>query len=429
MTTKFAFLQLFSYDPQAQPANNTGSQTLSVENKTYYDKQLIRYATPNLVHMQFGQERDIPQKAGQKIEFRSFASLGKALTPLTEGVTPDAQTLSASAIEATVHQYGGFVALTDILDMTAIDPVITETVRLIGDQAGQTLDTIVRDILNTGTNVGYASKISGGVETEITSRYLIDADCKLTVKEVEKQYTELKSQNAPKIDGYYVCIAHPKALYDLKRDPEWRDVQKYTDNVSKIFKNEVGEIGGVRFVETTEAKIFKGDPFLNASSTPLATLTVGSAISSASTSISVTPYLPTNSNVGRYILIPTTGGVVRRKITAVTAVSTTGATLTIDESVNNVAADAVIYPGEGGANNGAVFSCLFFGANAYGKTKVEGGGLKTIIKPLGSGGTSDPLDQRSTIGWKALATAEILIPQYLRRLEVGGSYVGSTKAN
>lgn len=426
MTAKFAFLQLFTYNPQAQPANNTGSQTLSVENKTYYDKQLIRYATPNLVHMQFGQERDIPQKAGQKIEFRSFASLGKALTPLTEGVTPDAQTLSASAIEATVHQYGGFVALTDILDMTAIDPVITETVRLIGDQAGQTLDTIVRDILNTGTNVGYASKISGGVETEITSRYLIDADCKLTVKEVEKQYTELKSQNAPKIDGYYVCIAHPKALYDLKRDPEWRDVQKYTDNVSKIFKNEVGEIGGVRFVETTEAKIFKGANISGNGNGGHTALTVKTAISSATTSLVVSEIVLT-SEVGRYILIPTTGGVVRRKITAITA--STDTTLTLDENINNVAQGATIYPGEGGANNGAVFSCLFFGANAYGKTKVEGGGLKTIIKPLGSGGTSDPLDQRSTVGWKALATAEILIPQYLRRLEVGGSYVGSTQAN
>ena len=79
-----AFLQLFAYDPQAQPANNTGSPTLSVENQTYYDKQLIRYAMPNLVHLQFGQERDIPQKAGQKINFRNFHSLGKMTEPLVE---------------------------------------------------------------------------------------------------------------------------------------------------------------------------------------------------------------------------------------------------------------------------------------------------------------------------------------------------------
>ena len=50
-------------------------------------------------------------------------------------------------------------------------------------------------------------------------------------------------------------------------------------------------------------------------------------------------------------------------------------------------------------------------------TKVEGGGLKTIIKQQGSGGTEDPLDQRSSVGWKALKTAEILVENYMVRVE------------
>lgn len=418
----YTILQLFAYDPQAQPANNTGSATLSYENKTYYDKQLIRYAQPNLVHLQFGQERDIPKRAGQTIEFRSFASLGKALTPLTEGVTPDAQSMEVNHIEATVKQYGGFVALTDVIDMAAIDPVVTEAVRLIGDQGGQTLDTVARDILNTGTNVAYAPIISGGVETEINGRHLINATSKLTVKEVEKQYTELKSQNAPKIDGYYVCIAHPKALYDLKRDPEWRDVQKYTANVSKIFRNEVGEIGGVRFVESTEAKIFAGADLAATSRN----LTVASNASSGATSVTVTETITADVK-GRTVIID-------GHAYEVSAVNTGTKALTINEVgkatglADAVSSGAAVYPGEGGAGGIAVFSCLFFGADAYGKTKIEGGGMETIIKPLGSGGTSDPLNQRSTVGWKALLTVAILIPQYLRRLEVGGTYATTNLA-
>lgn len=415
----FAFLQLFAYDPQAQPANNTGSQTLSVENQTYYDKQLIRYAEPNLVHLQFGQERDIPQRAGQKINFRSFSSLGKMTEPLVEGVTPDPQNLEATAIEATVRQYGGFVALTDILDMTAIDPVITETVRLIGNQAGQSLDSIARDRIHADiTNVAYASKYSGGTEIECFYRYRLDSTAKLTVKEMEKQYTELESQNAPKIDGYYICITHPKALYDLKRDPDWRSAQQYTSEVKKIYKNEVGEIAGFRFITSTEAKIFKGENLAGNTRE----LTLSGAISASTTTLSVSETLTANALKDRYVIIGSGSNAVHRKV-----VSNTTNSITIDTAISSAAANTKIFPGEGGADGIAVFSCLCFGADAYGKTKVAGGGLTTIIKPLGSGGTSDPLNQRSTIGWKALLTAKVLIPEYIRRLEVGGTYATATQ--
>ena len=67
--------------------------------------------------------------------------------------------------------------------------------------------------------------------------------------------------------------------------------------------------------------------------------------------------------------------------------------------------------------------------DAYGTTEVEGGGLQTIIKQKGSAGTADPLDQRSSIGWKALKTAEILIDAYIVRAESKSSFSSQAKAN
>ena len=192
----FNLLQLFSYNPSptTSPANSIAAaggtgQRLSPENQAYYDKQLIRYAQPKLVHQQFGQKRDIPAKAGQTINFRSFASLGKALTPLTEGVTPDGQNLTVTEMTAKPKQYGDFVSYTDYLDMTAIDPVVTETVTLIGDQAGLTCDTVVRDEINTGTNVGYAPRFSGSTEYAVTSRKDLDATAVFSVDVIEKAVT------------------------------------------------------------------------------------------------------------------------------------------------------------------------------------------------------------------------------------------------
>lgn len=245
-------LQLF-----AENTNTTLDAGLSVENKTHYDLTLIDEAGPNLIHDQFGQKRPIPKNGGKKIEFRKFATLPKALTPLTEGVTPDGKKLSATAIEATVAQYGDYVVLSDMLDLTSIDPIVVEATKVIGRQAGLTLDTITRNVLHTGTNVFYAPKADG---TAVTSRAGLDGTCKLTVDLVRRVAAFLKKNNAPKINGSYVAIIHPFAAYDLMSDPEWQNPHQYQDT-SNIYEGEIGKIAGVRFVESSEAKIYEGGVF------------------------------------------------------------------------------------------------------------------------------------------------------------------------
>ena len=328
-------LQLFAYDPQAQPVNFTGSSTLTAEMKTFYDMTLIDEAQSNLVHDQFGQKRPIPANGGKTIEFRKFAPLAKATTPLTEGVTPDGKSLSVSTITATVNQYGDFVTQTDVLELTSLDNTILEATKLLGRQAGLTLDTIVRNVLNSGTNVTYCPKVSGDTETAVTSRANLDATSQLTVKVIQQVVAKLRGQNAPTIGGKYVAIIHPYVAYDLMRDPEWVDAHKYT-NTTNLYEGEIGEIAGVRFVQTTEAKVF----------------------------------------------------------------------------------------------DGGVFSTLFLGEGAYGVTEITGGGLQTIVKQKGSAGTADPLDQRSSVGWKAIKTAEILIENYLVRVESKSAvFSATTNAN
>ena len=157
---------------------------LSVENKTYYDMTLIDEAQAALVHDQFAQKRDIPKNGGKTIEFRKFASLPKAMTALTEGVTPDGKSLTVTAITATVSQYGDYITMSDMLDLTAIDPVVVEATKILGRQAGLTLDTVTRNVLQSGTNVSYCPKIGeDGAETAVTSRGDLDATCQLTVNQ------------------------------------------------------------------------------------------------------------------------------------------------------------------------------------------------------------------------------------------------------
>ena len=327
-------IMMFNLQMFANELQTTLLEGLSVEMKTFYDMTLIDEAQASLVHDQFAQKRPIPKNSGKTIEFRKFASLPKALTPLTEGVTPDGKSLNVTAITATVAQYGDYITQSDVLELTTIDNTILEATKLLGRQAGLTLDTITRNILQSGTNVTYCPKVAAdGTETAVTSRSGLDNTCQLTVKVIQQVVAKLRAQNAPTINGKYVAIIHPYVAYDLMRDPEWQDAHKYA-KPDNIYEGEIGEIAGVRFVQTTEAKIY----------------------------------------------------------------------------------------------DGGVFGSLFLGDGAYGVTEITGGGLQTIVKQKGSAGTADPLDQRSSVGWKAIKTAELLIPNYLVRVESKSAVFSGTAA-
>ena len=115
---------------------------------------------------------------------------------------------------------------------------------------------------------------------------------------------------------------------------------------------------------------------------------------------------------GRDVIV---GGSVYGVISA-TAGAANAASITLDAAVT-AAADDTVSPGEGGAGGCAVYATLVLGDNAYGVTEVEGGGLQTIVKPLGYG--ADPLNQRSSVGWKGMKVSKRLAEEYMVRLETG----------
>lgn len=328
--------KMIDLDLQLFDTQTTESSWLSAEMKTYYQDTLIDNAEPKLVHDQFADKYPIPKNNGKTIEFRKYSPLAKATMPLTEGVTPAGNALNVTTFTSEVHQYGDYIQLSDVLQLTAIDNNVLQATDLCGSQAGRTLDTITREVLAGGTNVIYAPKADG---TDITSRATLTKECVLTPDLFFKAAAQLGSMKANTINGSYIAIIHPYAAYDLMRNEEWIDVHKYA-SPENIYEGEIGKIGKVRFVESTEAKIWTG----------------------------------------------------------------------------------------AGCPSGlAVFSTVVLGAHAYGTTEVTGGGLQHIVKQLGYG--DDPLNQRSSVGWKAIKTAEILVEEYMVRIESCSAYSAKALAN
>ena len=129
----------------------------------------------------------------------------------------------------------------------------------LGASAGTTQDKLVRNVVVAGTNVQYCDKVgTNGAHTAVTSRAGLDTTAKLTPDEVNKAVTLLKKLKAPKIDGKYVAIIHPSVAYDLRSSDAWVEAHKYA-GITELFTGEIGELHGVRFIETTEAKVFNGE--------------------------------------------------------------------------------------------------------------------------------------------------------------------------
>jgi len=404
-------LRQFDGDPAV---NTTASDGLSDEMRSFYSDYLIDLAEPELVHEQFGQRLPIPRGQGKTIQFRRFDPLPEATDALTEGVTPAGQSLSVNAVTATVAQYGGYVTLSDLLLLTAVDNNLMQATKLIASQAGRTLDTLTREVLNAGTVVQYAD---GKVASRAALYYTSAADnCNLTVDAVKKAVRFLETQNAPRINGYYVGIIHPCCKYDLMRDPAWRNPHEYVDT-EHLYRNEIGELYGVRFVQSSRAKVWHADVL--AGGRP--TLTVKTALDgTGSATIAVKEAITAAEAAalaGKKVLL---GG---SEITLVSAAAgeAGSAALTASAVVKNVAADTVICGEGAGAGGADVYSTLILADDAYGVTEITGGGLKHIVKQLGSAGTGDALDQRATCGWKATRAAELLVPQYLVRIETTAS--------
>lgn len=370
---------------------------------TYYDRQLLESAKTRFVHAEFGQKRPIPRNNGNKVNFRRWNLFDPhtAMNGLTEGETPDGQTLSQTNVEATVKQYGAYVEVTDLLDLTAYDSVINDSAELLGEQIGTVVEWVTRDAMCSTTNVQYAG---GGNNMNSVGEYN-----KLTVDEIRKAVRTLKRNKARPFadDGrtpHFICICSPDATYDLQSDENWKNVSTYS-NSEAIYSGEIGRLYGVVFVESTEAKVYEQSVH---NKVKLATTNSSTFVLKSNPTEMEKAYLSHGGNkikIGgtEYTLAETNSFNPSTNVVKLSAPASLAAdTLVWSEDCGEI--DATSKDGL------PVHAALVFGKDAYGVVDVDGkGAVQLIVKPHGSGGTADPLDQRATVGAKVTAYAAVVL--------------------
>ena len=236
-------------------ANETTTSSVSVDQVAF--DRIAYFALRS--ELLFDQAADVQPTAqsmpGTGVTFTIFNDLSAATSTLNEvtDVTPAA--MSDSQVTVTLNEYGNAVITTAKLRGTAYLDVDAVAANVVGYNAGDSIDQIVRDVLAGGSNVVYA----GGGSTTPSSRATVEAEDIIEANDVRKVTAQLRKANAATFNGLYMGFIHPDVSYDLRKETgaaSWRDPHVYQDTAG-IYNGEIGAFEGVRFIETPRAKIFE----------------------------------------------------------------------------------------------------------------------------------------------------------------------------
>lgn len=242
---------------------------------------MLERALPAMCMSRFGQQQPIPKNKTNTIKFRRYNGFAPSVVPLVEGVTPVADVINATDVEATLKQYGRRVQISDMIVDTHEDPVLNVYAEIMGEVAGQTMETVCYNVIKGGTNVLY----TGSASSRITVAAKVD------VGVLNRAIRQLKRQNAKTITKMlagtdkvgttpikpsFVAFCHPDLQIDLESLTGFVTPNNYPSSMP-LLPSEIGSYKDIRFLASTLYA-----PFLQAATTPGAQTTIlsgGAAVS------------------------------------------------------------------------------------------------------------------------------------------------------
>lgn len=384
--------------------NNTASSGMSPLMEAVLNRYVLEQNKTNRKYTQFGQQVDIPEGKTKTVAFDKLSPLPKAVTPLTEGITPKGNAVHITRIKGEPEQFGNYVSYTDQLDFFASDPSpeVLKYTDLLTENQLETYEHLDAMELSSGLNVFYAG-------TATSRATLSDV---LTVKDIRRAVTSLKRNKVQPADGTdYIAFIHPDIVFSIWNDDEWRQPHTYSDT-KELYAGEIGRLFGVRFIEDPDAYVFRGTPF--GANEQYDELTIVK-VDKTNKRIYVAETISTADTA------KTKGKIwINNKsytVTSSTAGENGAAYLSVSDTITDalIEPDMKVYPGDGGVDGKPVYSTVIVGKNAYGTSGDKS--VEVINKELDSAGTGDPLNQRGTYGWKGYRFFKILEQTKMLRIE------------
>jgi N4-gp56 family major capsid protein len=227
------------------------SNGLTQEMMHYYEKVFLARAEYELLLDQGAQKRSRENNVGSTLNFTRYTPLTLSTTALSEGTNPVTTTLiTATNVKASLAEYGTSIAVSKFLSLTSIDIKDKEKVELVGQNMGESLNRLVRMEIDDFT-AAYANE-KAKLSLVKTSDTLDAADVALMVRNLENN----KARRYP--DGFFLAKTDPYNKYRLIQDTTWVAAKEYSDT-KDLYRGEIGELYGVRFILNIDALSSQGD--------------------------------------------------------------------------------------------------------------------------------------------------------------------------
>jgi N4-gp56 family major capsid protein len=221
-----------------------------------YSGILLARLLPKIPMLGQGMKASLPRNGGMTFQWQYLAPFARATTPLTEGSPPSESSMVWSKVQATPLQYGAWAKISDLAWTQTINPQVAAATAAFGQNAGQTLHTVLCNILAAGTNIRYADAVAG--RSSVATSNVLDAG------EIRRAMRILGGANVDEYnDGYHMMI-HPYVMESLVADTTIEKVAQFgAGGISKsdgvnLLRGRVMEYGGFKIMQSTDAPIFSG---------------------------------------------------------------------------------------------------------------------------------------------------------------------------
>jgi N4-gp56 family major capsid protein len=253
-------------------AQITGYGDITPALAAWANVQMLKRAIPLLHIEKFGQTYTLPTNSTQTAKFRRYFLQGAggsagtntagsaffipvATTPLVEGVTPSGSMLANQDYTVQLAQYGDFVTITDVVNDTHPDNILTEATEILGESAAVTVETLRYNVLKAGLNVFYAGKVASRslIVTAISltdQRGVTTALNRQNSKKITKVVASTADFNTKSVEASYMAICHPDLESDLRNVAGFKVVADYGPHTTP-FEGEIGSLEQVRYLTST----------------------------------------------------------------------------------------------------------------------------------------------------------------------------------
>ena len=229
----------------------TGSSSLAHLASVYYRRKGLDRLQKKFMFREACMPDSLPKMSGRTIQWFRYSNLAASTTPTTEGTVGTSQSMTSKIVSATVSQYTSFITVSDLLEDTALDPIVTSASELLGYQGGLTVDTLTRTV----------------IDNEYAGCTLTPQGTYLKVADLRNARSQLQANDVePMSDGNFLTIAHPFSTYDIVNDPSaggLADIRKYTNpEVLNKYQDrgEITVVAGCKLIESTNVKIVSASP-------------------------------------------------------------------------------------------------------------------------------------------------------------------------